>query len=181
MPIGITLERPIHNVDRKVNVIFFNSDHFRQLGEIHTLLLLLYTRKCKAATSSRQQRATFCRCFTFFMKMLLAVVQCSSMFLRVPVAGNLLLIASFHGIKKQIWPDDSNIYWEKQTYLRCMLVARNKCRFEIRTKSNYFFALVTSRWTKCFCESIFVGYCLEHAATTGKEKCFVVDSAKTQL
>lgn len=181
MPIGITLKRPIRNVDRKVSVIFFNSDHFRQLGEIHTLLLLLYTRKCKPATSSRQQRAIFCWCSTFFLKMLLVVVQCSSMFLRVPVAGNLLLIASFHWIKKQIWSDGSNIYREKQTYLRCTLVARNKCRFEIGTKLKYFFALVTSRWTKCFCESIFVGYYLEHASTTGKEKCFVVDSAKTQL
>lgn len=135
----------------------------------------------KAATSSKQQRATFCWCCTFFLKMLLVVVQCSSMFLRVPVAGNLLLIASFHWIKKQIWADGSNTYWEKRTCLRCMLVARKKYRFEIGTKIKYFFALVTSRWTKCFCESIFVGYYLEHAATTGKEKNFVVDSAKTQL
>lgn len=77
MFIGITLKRPIRNVDRKVSVIFFNPDHFRQLGEIHTSLLLLYTRKYKTATSS----SNFLLVFHIFLK---NVAGCCLMFLHVP-------------------------------------------------------------------------------------------------
>lgn len=121
MFIGITLERPIRNVDRKVSVIFFNPDHFRQLGEIHTSLLLLYTYKYKTATSSKQQRATFYWCSTFFLKMLPVVVQCFSMFLRVPVAGNLLLIASFH------WKRSKNKYGQ----MAATHTERNRLVFDV--------------------------------------------------
>lgn len=81
MPIGITLERPIRNVDRKVSVIFFNPDHFRQLGEIHTLLLLLYTRKCKSCYLIEATTSNFLLVLHIFLE---NVVGCCPVFLHVP-------------------------------------------------------------------------------------------------